>query len=56
MKYEDLKVVAHASMGAYSTSKKDEVSIDNWFKSKEYMRENKNASKFMKNLRDKNHM
>jgi len=53
MTHQDMKVVAYYSMCAYSTKRKKEMSVDDWFKVKSLVKNHPTVNKFMKAV-DKN--
>ncbi len=53
MKHQDQKTLAYYSMCAYSSHKKKEMPIKDFFKVKEIARTNKPMLKFLQGLKDK---
>ncbi len=50
MTHADKKVVAYYAMSAYSTARKKEMSVDNFFKVRAFVKNNKTMNTFMKNI------
>jgi len=56
MTYADQKVIAYYANSAYSSHKKKEMPVDDFFRVRDVVKTNKSMGKFMKNLHDKNNM
>ncbi len=54
MNHQDLKTLGYYANSAYATHNKDAMNIDQFFKVRDYIKHNKNAASFMKNLKAKN--
>ena len=54
MDHQDKKTLAYYSMSAYSSHRKKEMPVDDFFRVKEVARTNKSMLKFLQNLKDKN--
>ena len=54
MNHQDLKTVAYYANTSYTTHGKADMTIDQYFAIRDYMKVNKNAAKFMERLRQQN--
>ena len=54
MEHQDKKTLAYYAMSAYSTHKKDEMPVKDFFRVNDVARTNKPMLKFMQKLKDKN--
>ena len=54
MTHQDLKTVAYYANTSYTTHGKGDMSVDQYFQIRDYMKVNKNAARYMERLRAQN--